>query len=843
MINFYVRKNSTLPVLRIELLLDGRNLYNISNDIITGSTIYFSMVDKSTNILKVGKSLCTITNESGKLFITYKFSGKSLSSVGEFIGEFFITDSKGLEVIPITEKINIIVLDSIFNTNTVECCIQENIPTILLSRTPTATPTLTQTPFPSKTPIPTRTSTPTNTPTRTVTPTITKTPTVTPTITKTPTQTPTTTPTNTKTPTQTSTKTPTNTVTPTNTQTPTPSVTSGLSPTPTKSITPTITATITSTPTNTLTPTNTKTPTPSPEPSYFNIKSSIDNSLSSVSGTVWYSIYDGFYLNDDEPYPTGQTWTQLGATSLIPLCNDEVSFGILTVPIFKTLFLQIRNEDGSEIYKTDSDFLANPCSGPGGSSGYTYTILIGGPLTVDINLKITDPISTVPAPINVTPTPTTTQTPTNTLTPTITPTNTVTTTLTTTPTNTKTPTQTVTQTATLTPTNTVTPSPSPLPELVVDFGSEYGSGSTKVIYIFTASSISDQNIIISFDNVLYNKITEEQVIISTGVTIFAGSITGKTEVTLRELDYSNLEKGSTSFINVESTRVNTSFNKYTKVTFEDYTPITGFAFFEKCCDRSDSGPDFIEVQVTSFDWVDSGGGVVYENTCYKPLRFPVVGATFIGLRYGADFFGECTEQRFCSCYIPPSATPTRTPTQTPTRTLTPTNTQTPTITSTITPSPSPVYTLNCSATAEEFFLTCESTSTNYYLECESITTILELQCSVSTRPYFIECVGSSSDFVIDCSVATTPYFIECESSIEFVTPTVTPTKTSTPTLTSTQTSTPTITNTQTPTQTTTITRTPTRTPTKTPTRTVTRTPEATKTPVAVSSSPTPSPSR
>jgi hypothetical protein len=237
MINFYVRKNSTLPVLRIELLLDGRNLYNISTDIITGSTIYFSMVDKSTNILKVGKGLCTITNESNKLFITYKFSGKSLSSVGEFVGEFFITDSRGLEVIPISEKINITVLDSIFNTNTVECCIQENIPTILPSRTPTTTPTLTQTPFPSKTPIPTRTVTPTNTPTRTITPTQTKTPTVTPTITKTPTVTPTIT----KTPTRTPTKTPTNTITPTQTVT----------NTPTKSLTPTQTKTPTITPTST----------------------------------------------------------------------------------------------------------------------------------------------------------------------------------------------------------------------------------------------------------------------------------------------------------------------------------------------------------------------------------------------------------------------------------------------------------------------------------------------------------------------------------------------------------------------------------------------------------------
>lgn len=464
--------------------------------------------------------------------------------------------------------------------------------------------------------------------------------------------------------------------TPTSTSTQTPTITAtitstpGLSPTttPTNTVTSTITPTPDSSPTttptttNTLTPTNTVTPTSSPQPSTFNIKSSVDSTLSPISGTVWYSIYDGFYLVDDEPYPTGQTWTQLGSTSTIPLCNDDISFGVITVPMDKTLFLQIRNEDGTQIYKTDSNFLSNPCTTVGGSSGFTYTLLIGGPLTVDVRLRITDPITLIPAPINVTPTPTRTQTPTNTLTPT----NTVTQTSTTTPTNTVTPTQTVTRTATITPTNTVTPTPSPLPELVVNFGSEYGSGSTRIVYTFTASTIPSQNVTITFDNILYDKITEQQVTISTGVTIFAGSLTGRTIVTLRDLDYSDVQKGSTSFVNVESTRVNTTFNKYTKVTFEDYTPITGFAFFEKCCDRSDPGPDFIEVEVDTFDWVDNGGGIFYENTCYKPLKFPVVGATYIGLRYGADFFGECTDQRFCSCYTPPSATPTRTPTKTPT---------------------------------------------------------------------------------------------------------------------------------------------------------------------------------
>ncbi len=99
---------------------------------------------------------------------------------------------------------------------------------IMLTSTPTATPTSAQTP----TLAPTSTQTPTATPTQTQTPTTTPTPTSTPTTTPTPTSTPTTTPTLTSTPTTTPTLTSTPTSTPTSTQTPTTTPTQTQTPTP-----------------------------------------------------------------------------------------------------------------------------------------------------------------------------------------------------------------------------------------------------------------------------------------------------------------------------------------------------------------------------------------------------------------------------------------------------------------------------------------------------------------------------------------------------------------------------------------------------------------------------------
>ena len=133
--------------------------------------------------------------------------------------------------------------------------------------TPTPTPTSTPTPIPTNTPTPIPTNTPTPTPTNTPTPTPTSTPTPTPTSTPTPTptETPTPTPTNTPTPT------PTSTPTPTPTETPTPTPTETPTPTPTETPTPTPTETPTPTPTSTPTPTPTNTPTPTPNPEKTNI--------------------------------------------------------------------------------------------------------------------------------------------------------------------------------------------------------------------------------------------------------------------------------------------------------------------------------------------------------------------------------------------------------------------------------------------------------------------------------------------------------------------------------------------------------------------------------------------
>jgi len=266
--DFFIKKNSTLPVLKFQVVKDGRSDYNNFMKTIELSSIFFSMVDVETGIPKITsrpggfvEKTSMDPNAEPEYYIYYQFTSKDTNRVGRYEGEFMLRNSDGVLILPIREKLNINVQESfiandlVYNSCYVSefpCCVNESTSTP--TPTPTPTPTSTPTETPTETPTPTPTETPTSTPTETPTETPTPTPTETPT--QTPTSTPTETPT--ETPTPTPTETPTQTPTPTNSETPT------QTPTPTNSETPTNTPTNTETPTPTQTPTNSETPTNTP---------------------------------------------------------------------------------------------------------------------------------------------------------------------------------------------------------------------------------------------------------------------------------------------------------------------------------------------------------------------------------------------------------------------------------------------------------------------------------------------------------------------------------------------------------------------------------------------------
>ena len=238
--DFFIKKNATLPVLKLQVVKDGRSDYNKFMDMIEESSIFFSMVDVETGIPKISSRPAGFVektfvdlNAGPEYYIYYQFTPRDTNRVGRYAGQFMLRNSDGVLILPIREDLFINVQDSFIADDLVyDSCYVSEFPCCING--PFTTTTTTQC-CPCITP----TSTPTNTPTPTINHTTTTT---------------------TSSPTPTSTETSTATPTPTQTETPTPTPTE--TPTPTQTETPTPTPTETSTPTPTPTPTETPTPTP-----------------------------------------------------------------------------------------------------------------------------------------------------------------------------------------------------------------------------------------------------------------------------------------------------------------------------------------------------------------------------------------------------------------------------------------------------------------------------------------------------------------------------------------------------------------------------------------------------
>jgi len=186
--NFDIKKNATLPLLKIQVVRDGRSDYNKLMDLIEVSALFFSMVDIETGIPKITSRPAGFVektfddpNAEPEYYIYYQFTNRDTSKVGRYEGQFLIKSDEGNLIIPIREKLYINVQESfIADELEYETCYVSGFPCCVnpppkIPPTPTVTPTVTPTPTVTTTNTPTETVTPTETPTQT--PTVTPTPT------------------------------------------------------------------------------------------------------------------------------------------------------------------------------------------------------------------------------------------------------------------------------------------------------------------------------------------------------------------------------------------------------------------------------------------------------------------------------------------------------------------------------------------------------------------------------------------------------------------------------------------------------------------------------------------
>ncbi len=124
---FYIKKGATLPLLKMQIVKDGRSDYHKFMDLIETSTILFSMIDADTGIPKflskpAGFVSKNFLNEAAptEYYVYYQFTAKDTNKAGRYEGEFLLRNEQGNLIVPLREKLYITIQDSFISDRA--CC-------------------------------------------------------------------------------------------------------------------------------------------------------------------------------------------------------------------------------------------------------------------------------------------------------------------------------------------------------------------------------------------------------------------------------------------------------------------------------------------------------------------------------------------------------------------------------------------------------------------------------------------------------------------------------------------------------------------------------------------------
>jgi hypothetical protein len=123
---FFIRKGSLEPILKMQLVQDGRNDFSSFYDKLSNSSIKFSMRNEDTGVFKIlnqpsgiVQKTKTSDNSPTEYYIYYRWRKKDVNTVGRYQGMFsiyFFDDCTELKV-PIREDLYINITDSFGQTS------------------------------------------------------------------------------------------------------------------------------------------------------------------------------------------------------------------------------------------------------------------------------------------------------------------------------------------------------------------------------------------------------------------------------------------------------------------------------------------------------------------------------------------------------------------------------------------------------------------------------------------------------------------------------------------------------------------------------------------------------
>ena len=116
---FFIKKNATLPLLKLQVVKDGRSDFHNFMKTIELSSIFFSMVNVETGIPKITSRPAGFVektfldpNAEPEYYIYYQFQNRDTNTPGRYEGQFMLKNDDGVLILPIREKLYIDIQES-----------------------------------------------------------------------------------------------------------------------------------------------------------------------------------------------------------------------------------------------------------------------------------------------------------------------------------------------------------------------------------------------------------------------------------------------------------------------------------------------------------------------------------------------------------------------------------------------------------------------------------------------------------------------------------------------------------------------------------------------------------
>lgn len=132
---FFIKQNTTLPLLKMQIVKDGKTDYKYICDIIEKSSIYFSMIDDATGIPKIISAgagfvnkVFIETNSQPEYYLYYLFTKNDTNRSGRFRGEFTLLSDEGTLVVPISDNLYINIAENLVSDESDDNCGEPGFP-------------------------------------------------------------------------------------------------------------------------------------------------------------------------------------------------------------------------------------------------------------------------------------------------------------------------------------------------------------------------------------------------------------------------------------------------------------------------------------------------------------------------------------------------------------------------------------------------------------------------------------------------------------------------------------------------------------------------------------------